>query len=112
MAALHRLCQTGSSDVPVYDIPGSRRTGWVRLVLQGAPLVIAEGIFAAELTGACRRAGLLGEAICLGSNPAVTFVRRLARDLAEHRKPPRCSRPVRRRSARSVRSRSAARTSS
>jgi uridine kinase len=88
LAAIEELCATGAADVPVYDIPSSRRTATVRLDLQGSPVVIAEGIFAAELARACRARGALGAAICLPSRPAVTFTRRLARDLAEHRKPP------------------------
>ena len=35
-----------------------------------------------------RQRGLLAEAICVTQHPALTFVRRLLRDLAEHRKPP------------------------
>jgi uridine kinase len=37
---------------------------------------------------ACRDAGLLADALCLQMHPAQTFVRRLARDLVESRKPP------------------------
>jgi uridine kinase len=88
LAALDELCTTGRAEVPVYDIPSSRRTGRVKLDLQGSPIVVAEGIFAAELARACQAGGLLGAAICLPSQPAVTFTRRLARDLAEQRKPP------------------------
>lgn len=88
MTTIVRLCAQGVGDVPVYDIPTSRRTGTVRLDLAGAPVVIAEGIFAAHLVDGCRRAGVLGDALCLSLPPAVTFWRRLARDLAEARKPP------------------------
>lgn len=86
--AVLRLCHGGVADVPVYDIPASRRTGTLRLDLAGAPLVVAEGIFAAELVAGCAAAGVLADAICLRLHPAVTFVRRLLRDLAESRKPP------------------------
>jgi uridine kinase len=88
--AVVRLCRDGVADVPVYDIPTSRRTGTHRLDLAGAPLVVAEGIFAAELVAPLRAlpGDLLADAICLTLHPAVTFGRRLLRDLAEMRKPP------------------------
>ena len=49
---------------------------------------VAEGIFAQEVVGECRRRGLLADAVCVTQHPALTFVRRLTRDLREHRKPP------------------------
>jgi uridine kinase len=49
---------------------------------------VAEGIFAAEVVAACRARDLLGAAYCLRQHPALTFWRRLTRDLREHRKPP------------------------
>ena len=88
MDAVLALCRNGVADVPVYDIPTSRRTGTARLDLAGAPVVVAEGIFAAELVAPARAAGVLADAICLSLSPAVTFGRRLLRDLAESRKPP------------------------
>ncbi|WP_198949928.1 uridine kinase [Kineosporia sp. A_224] len=88
LAAVRRLCADGAADVPVYDIPTSRRSGTARLDLGGAPVFVAEGIFAAELVAACREAGVLADALCLRLHPATTFVRRLLRDLAESRKPP------------------------
>ncbi len=91
-ATVEQLCREGVADVPVYDIPTSRRTGTHRLDLAGAPLFVAEGIFAAELVAPLRalRDGdqLLADALCLTLHPAVTFGRRLLRDLAEMRKPP------------------------
>jgi uridine kinase len=88
MATVARLCAEGAADVPTYDIPTSRRIGRSRLDLAGAPVLVAEGIFAASLVTACRDAGLLADALCLQMHPAQTFVRRLARDLVESRKPP------------------------
>ena len=88
LACLAALCAEGAADVPVYDIPTSRRTGTARLDLAGAPLVLAEGIFAAQLVPACAGAGLLADAVCLRLSPWTTFWRRLLRDLAEMRKPP------------------------
>jgi uridine kinase len=88
LAAIDRLCTGGAADVPVYDLRTSRRTGTARLDLAGAPLFVAEGVFAAELVASCTAGGFLAEAICLRLPPAVTFGRRLLRDLAEARKPP------------------------
>jgi uridine kinase len=87
-AALLRLCLEGVSEVPVYDIPTSSITGTRPVRLDGAGLVVAEGLFAPELVGHLRGSGLLLDAVHLRSRPAVTFVRRLARDLAGRRKPP------------------------
>lgn len=89
MRALIDLAARGATATPVYDIPTSRRTGTARLDLDGAPLVVAEGIFAAHLVASCREAGILADALCLRLRPVVTFWRRLARDLSESRKPPR-----------------------
>jgi uridine kinase len=88
MAALLRLCVEGCAQVPVYDIPTSRRTGTATLDLGDAPLLMAEGIFAAHLAASCAAAGVLADAICLRLHPGITFWRRLARDLGEARKPP------------------------
>jgi len=88
LACLRELCATGAADVPVYDIPTSRRTGTARLDLSGSPVVLAEGIFAAHLVAACEDAGLLADAVCLRLSPWTTFWRRLLRDLSEMRKPP------------------------
>jgi uridine kinase len=88
VAALETLCRTGTVDTPVYDIPTSSRTGSQTLTLDGAPLVVAEGIFAHHVVAAVRAAGCLGAAYCVRQHPVVTFWRRLTRDLREHRKPP------------------------
>lgn len=85
---LRELCCSGRAEVPVYDIPTSRRTGTALLDTAGSPVFLAEGIFAAQLVGECRRLGVLADALCLRQPPAVTFWRRLARDLSESRKPP------------------------
>ena len=88
VAALLGLCRTGATDVPVYSISESRRTGAQRLDLAGAPVFCAEGIFAPEVVAACQDAGVLDSAYCVTQHRAVTFWRRLHRDLREHRKPP------------------------
>lgn len=88
LVALTSLCREGSVDVPVYSIAGNGRTGTQHLDLAGSPLVVVEGIFAPEVVPALRDDGLLAAAYCLRQHPVVTFWRRLARDLREHRKPP------------------------
>jgi uridine kinase len=88
MAALDELCRTGRADVPVYDIAQDGRCGWQTLDLAGHDLFLAEGIFAQEIVPHCEDAGLLAAAYCVRQHPAVTFWRRLTRDLREHRKPP------------------------
>ncbi len=87
-AALEALCRDGSGDVPVYSIPDNARTGTQHLDLGGSALFVADGIFAQEIVPRAREAGLLADALCLRQHPAVTFWRRLTRDLREHRKPP------------------------
>ena len=88
LAAIRELCAQGCADVPVYDISRDGRCGRRRLDLGGSPLFVAEGIFAQEVVPACAAEGLLAAAYCLTQHPAVTFWRRLTRDLREHRKPP------------------------
>ena len=88
LATITALCTQGVAAVPTYDIATSRRTGTHTLDLAGAALLVAEGIFAAEIVAACRERGLLADAVCVTQHPALTFVRRLGRDLREHRKPP------------------------
>jgi uridine kinase len=88
MMALRELLHHGVADLPLYDIAADRAVGTHRVSLDGSPLVVAEGIFAAELVEACRHEGLLADALCLTHRPVVTFWRRLVRDLREGRKPP------------------------
>jgi uridine kinase len=88
LATIESLCRQGTADVPAYDISESRRTGHHVLDLGDAQCFVAEGIFAQEVVAECNRRGILGDAICLTQHPAVTFFRRLSRDLREHRKPP------------------------
>jgi uridine kinase len=86
--ALTRLCHAGAVDLPRYDIPTSRRVGRHAVALDGARVVVAEGVFAAELTAPLARRLLLADAVCLRRHRGATFARRLARDLAEARKDP------------------------
>ncbi len=88
LTAVEELCRTGSCEVPLYDISASARTGSRVVHLHGADTFVAEGIFAQEIVEECRARDLLLEAYCVTQHPGITFVRRLVRDLREHRKPP------------------------
>lgn len=88
VAGLVELCDTGRTDAPTYDIAASAHVGHRVLDLAGAPVFLAEGIFAHEVVQECRDRGLLLDALCITQHPVKTFVRRLVRDLREHRKPP------------------------
>ncbi|TDE16075.1 ATP-binding protein [Jiangella asiatica] len=85
---LTELCRTGSARIPVYDIAHDRATGSEPFTVGAAPVFIAEGLFAAEIVRDCRAHGILADAIVLHRKPWKNFLRRLARDLAERRKPP------------------------
>jgi uridine kinase len=84
-----RLAQDGKAEVPVYAIGADQRVATRPFDVTGSPFFIAEGIFAAEIVAECRRRGLLAGAYALRRPRGATFVRRLARDLAEQRKAPR-----------------------
>ncbi|MEU2711086.1 uridine kinase [Streptomyces sp. NPDC007205] len=84
--AVTRLCATGSTPVPVYDIALSARTGEETLHIGRTPLFVAEGVFAAEIVERCRELGVLADALCLTRGPVTTFRRRFLRDLKEGRK--------------------------
>jgi uridine kinase len=86
--ALVALCHGGRVEVPTYDIGLSRAVGTSLFECDGAPAVVAEGVFAAEIIDACRERGILADAVVLRRRPWKNFVRRFARDLAERRKPP------------------------
>ena len=86
--ALATLCREGRAEVPVYDIPSNARVGTRPVEVGAAAYVLVEGIFAEQVVGPCRAQGLLADAVCVRNPRLVTFVRRLVRDLREHRKPP------------------------
>ena len=88
LRALRELCAVETSEVPLYEIAQNGRCGSRTVDLQGADQFVAEGIFAPEVVGTCREEGMLAAAYCITQHPAVTFWRRLTRDLREHRKPP------------------------
>ncbi|KRE43777.1 uridine kinase family protein [Knoellia sp. Soil729] len=88
VAALVELVDTGSTSTPVYDISQSRAVSTTTVSAGPDDLILAEGIFAAEIVASLREAGILHSAWCISHRPFVTFVRRLARDLKERRKSP------------------------
>lgn len=87
LAALVKLCTTGSVDMPIYDIAADATVGHRTVSAAGAPFVVAEGIFADEIAQRLRDKDLLAVAVCIRHHRVVTFVRRLYRDLRERRKP-------------------------
>lgn len=86
--ALGELCRSGSVDVPTYVLGEDRVVGHRVLTLDGSPILVAEGIFAADLVDALRADGLLVDALLIAENRWLGFARRLVRDLREGRKPP------------------------
>jgi uridine kinase len=92
LEALTALCRSGQVELPVYDIPSNARVATRQVRLGegrgGSAYVLVEGIFADRVVASCREQGLLADAVCVHNPRLVTFVRRLVRDLREHRKPP------------------------
>jgi len=86
--AICELATTGRTVAPAYDIARNAPSGTQVVDLRGAGLFVAEGIFAPEVVAGCVERGLLAAAYCVRQHQLVTFWRRLARDLREHRKPP------------------------
>jgi uridine kinase len=86
--AIEELARTGRTVAPLYDIARNGPSGTHDVVLDGAGLFVAEGIFAQQIVAACRERDVLAVAFCLRQHPLVTFWRRLTRDLRERRKPP------------------------
>ena len=88
LAARETLVRHGSVETPVYDISANRAVDTTVLTARPTDIVLAEGIFAAEIIPDLRQLGLLAGAFCVHHHRWVTFARRLTRDLAERRKPP------------------------
>ncbi|MCG8917775.1 uridine kinase [Actinokineospora sp. PR83] len=86
LAAVVSLATTGSADVPVYEIGADRRVGTRRVELAGAPVFVAEGLFADRIVEGCAAAGVLAGAIVLDPSAGRTALRRFSRDVAESRK--------------------------
>jgi len=87
VAAVVRLCREGSALVPVYDIARSARAGEHRVDVSGAPLFVAEGVFAPEVVRPLQEAGVAVEPLYLDRSRTANLLRRFLRDVAEHRKP-------------------------
>lgn len=87
VAALLTACRGDRLEIPTYDIPTSRRTGVETMDIAGAPAVVAEGIFAAEVVAPLRAQGVLAGAFYLDQSRFTTAFRRFARDVGEARKP-------------------------
>lgn len=86
VAALEELCCRDRVSVPDYSFSHNRAVG-TKVVTRGtARVVVAEGIFAAELIEPLRACGLLADALLIRQDRWVTFGRRLVRDLREARK--------------------------
>lgn len=85
--AVEQLLGVGHVAVPDYDIAQSTRLGYTEMRLGEDRLFVAEGIFAIDLLGPIREAGLNAVPIWLDRNRSVTAARRLRRDVAEKRKP-------------------------
>jgi uridine kinase len=86
--ALGRLVREGRVETPVYSIAANRAVDRTLVTARPSDIVLAEGIFAAEIIADLHDLGLLAGAFCVHHQRWVTFARRLARDLAERRKPP------------------------
>ena len=87
MGALVALCENNEVAIPLYDISTSSRIGETTVSRGDSSIVIAEGIFAAELVEPCRELGILASAICLTRPRWLAFIFRFSRDLKEARKP-------------------------
>lgn len=88
IAALDELCRSDRVEVPTYAFGEDAVVGHRTIERDGCAVVVAEGIFAAELVGPLRERGLLDDALLIEQPRAVTFVRRLVRDLRDGRKSP------------------------
>ncbi|MGO4955987.1 uridine kinase [Luteococcus sp. Sow4_B9] len=85
--ALGELLTTGRAEVPRYSIARSRAEGTHVVDLGDERVLIAEGIFAPDLLTACREREIAVTALWLDRSRHANCVRRLRRDLAQHRKP-------------------------
>jgi uridine kinase len=86
--AIEAICRTGSAEVPVYDIAQDGRVGSRRFDVGTQSRFVGTGIFAAEIVAACADRGVLADAVVVRRARWKNFLRRLRRDLTEHRKPP------------------------
>lgn len=87
LAAIEHICRTGSAEVPIYDMSRDGPVGSRRFDVGAHARFVGTGIFAAEIVAACSERGLLADAVVVRRARGKNFLRRLRRDLAEHRKP-------------------------
>lgn len=88
IAALEEICRGDRVGVPTYEFGLDRAVGHRTIERGGSSIVVAEGIFAAELVGPLRERGLLADALLVRQRRSVTYVRRLIRDVRDGRKAP------------------------
>lgn len=88
VAALTELMETGRTEVPSYDLATSSTIGRQVATAPLGGVIVAEGIFAAEIAPALRERGLLIGAYCITHGRLGNYLFRLGRDLRERRKPP------------------------
>jgi uridine kinase len=86
--AIEAICRTGRAEVPVYDMTQDGRVGSRQFDVGAHSRFVGTGIFAAEIVAACAERGVLADAVVVRRARWKNFLRRLRRDLAEHRKPP------------------------
>lgn len=85
--AVVELLEEGVTQVPDYDISTSSVLGRTAVALEPGGLIVAEGIFAECMPAALTRAGVPFDAWYIDQPRTETAARRLARDVAERRKP-------------------------
>lgn len=85
--AIEAICRTGLAEVPIYDIAQDGRVGSRTFDVGAHAKFVGTGIFAAEIVAACSERGLLADAVVVRRARWKNFLRRLRRDLSEHRKP-------------------------
>jgi uridine kinase len=88
IAALEELLDTGTTRVPIYDIATSRAIGHSLVSAGPEDLILAEGIFAAEIIPVLAERGRLAGAFCITHGRTPNALLRFVRDLREGRKPP------------------------
>lgn len=83
---LHTLTHAREVTIPRYDISTSRVNGMRVVRAPEAPIIVAEGIFAAHLITPLDAQELLAGAWCIRDRPWFTFAKRFARDVRQRRK--------------------------
>lgn len=87
-STIGELLTAGRAEVPIYQSSLNRRVGSQEVDVCDSTVLLAEGIFAAELLGECRKRDVPAVPIWLDRPRVLNFLRRFVRDLREHRKPP------------------------